>query len=155
MSESTISRRGFVGATAATVFAAAANAAQPAPRVPIVDAHLHCFAGRNDKRFPYHERAPYRPDEIATPEHLLKLMDAAGTTVLAIQDRHPFHIQTSAGVITTRAVVNTTGRWSNLTEKPATPPSSNGHSADAPAKWIDRMAKSIAGPGEPVVDKGG
>ena len=28
-----------------------------------VDTHLHCFAGMDDSRFPYHERAPYEPEK--------------------------------------------------------------------------------------------
>ena len=26
---------------------------------PVVDTHLHCFAGKNDPLFPYHEDGPY------------------------------------------------------------------------------------------------
>jgi len=64
----------------ATVGASAAAAAVPSfsygqkNNVPRVDAHLHCFAGKGDSRFPYHERGPYQPAEAATPEHLLKCM---------------------------------------------------------------------------------
>jgi len=88
-----ISRRGFVSTTAAATMlgsATLAEAAQPAKRVPIVDTHLHCFAGRNDKRFPYHERAPYRPDEAATPEHLLKLMEGAGVAYAIVVHPEPY-----------------------------------------------------------------
>jgi predicted TIM-barrel fold metal-dependent hydrolase len=47
-------------------------------QIKVVDAHLHCFAGRDDARFPYHADAPYKPAAPATPEHLLKRMDGAG-----------------------------------------------------------------------------
>jgi predicted TIM-barrel fold metal-dependent hydrolase len=85
-----ITRRTFVTGSAMLGVATLANAAQPQPRVPVVDTHLHCFAGRNDKRFPYHERAPYRPDETATPEHLLKLMEGAGVDYGIVVHPEPY-----------------------------------------------------------------
>ena len=91
MSKSDMSRRVFVaGSAAALGTAALADAAQPQPRVPIVDTHLHCFGGRDDKRFPYHERAPYRPDETATPEQLLKAMDGAGVDYAIVVHPEPY-----------------------------------------------------------------
>ena len=59
-------------------------------RSPIVDTHLHCFAGADDERFPYHERAPYRPAEAATPEHLLKCMDGAGVDYAIVVHSEPY-----------------------------------------------------------------
>src|ERR1051325_7823175 len=85
-----VTRRVFVAGSAALGAAALADAAQPQPRVPIVDAHLHCFAGRNDKRFPYHERAPYRPEETATPEQLLKAMEGAGVDYANVVHPEPY-----------------------------------------------------------------
>jgi len=55
-----------------------------------VDTHLHCFAGTSDTRFPYHERAPYRPTEPATPEHLLECMDAAGVDYVIVVHPEPY-----------------------------------------------------------------
>jgi hypothetical protein len=55
----------------------------------IVDTHLHCFGG-NDPRFPYHARAPYRPDVAATPEHLLKCMDDAGVDFAVVVHPEPY-----------------------------------------------------------------
>ena len=76
---SPISRRALLGQAAAVPLLANNLGAAPQPaRVPIVDTHLHCFAGPNDKRFPYHARAPYRPDEVSSPEHLLRCMEAGG-----------------------------------------------------------------------------
>ena len=43
--------------------------------MPVVDTHVHCFAGPHDERFPYHTAGPYRPAKIATPQRLLELMD--------------------------------------------------------------------------------
>src|SRR5262245_60717297 len=47
------------------------------PKSLVVDTHLHCFAGAKDPRFPYHARAPYRPEPAAPPEHLLRCMEGA------------------------------------------------------------------------------
>lgn len=68
----------------------ASQAAQAPRRVPIVDTHLHCFAGRNDKRFPYHERAPYRPEEISSPEHLLRCMEDGGVDYAVVVHPEPY-----------------------------------------------------------------
>lgn len=55
-----------------------------------VDCHLHCFAGVDDTRFPYHKRAPYRPAELATPEHLLRCMDGAGVRNAIVVHPEPY-----------------------------------------------------------------
>src|SRR5262252_6659963 len=70
-------RREFLRATAPLALAALPGAARAAGgrKAPVVDTHLHCFAGKDDRRFPYHARAPYRPDAAATPQRLLELMD--------------------------------------------------------------------------------
>ena len=85
-------RRDFLkAAVAAPVALAAPSALQAAPKeVPVIDTHLHCFAGKDDKRFPYHERAPYRPDKPATPEHLLKCMDGAGVDHAVVVHPEPY-----------------------------------------------------------------
>src|SRR5262249_39580327 len=57
---------------------------------PVVDAHLHCFAGKDDRRFPYHPRAPYRPEPAATPQMLLKLMDGAGVDYAIVVHPEPY-----------------------------------------------------------------
>ena len=59
-------------------------------RVPVVDTHLHCFAGPDDDRFPYHARAPYQPTTAATPEHLLKCMDGAGVDYAVVVHPEPY-----------------------------------------------------------------
>jgi predicted TIM-barrel fold metal-dependent hydrolase len=64
-------------------------AAAPA-RSPVVDTHLHCFAGKNDKRFPYHKDAPYEPDETATPEHLLECMAKADVDYAIVVHPEPY-----------------------------------------------------------------
>jgi predicted TIM-barrel fold metal-dependent hydrolase len=61
-----------------------------ADKVPIIDTHLHCFAGKDDRHFPYHERAPYRPEAAATPEHLLKCMDGAGVDYAIVVHPEPY-----------------------------------------------------------------
>ncbi|WP_167546931.1 amidohydrolase family protein [Stieleria maiorica] len=59
-------------------------------RVPRVDTHLHCFAGANDPRFRYHDRAPYRPDTPATPQHLMECMDGAGVDFAVVVHPEPY-----------------------------------------------------------------
>jgi predicted TIM-barrel fold metal-dependent hydrolase len=61
-----------------------------AERLPVIDTHLHCFAGPNDTRFPYHDQAPYRPAEPATPEHLLACMDGAGVDHAIVVHPEPY-----------------------------------------------------------------
>lgn len=89
--ENLISRRAFVAGTAVGCLGgAAALAAGGSEKTPVVDTHLHCFAGKDDPRFPYHERAPYRPDEPATPEHLLECMDGAGVDFAVVVSPEPY-----------------------------------------------------------------
>ena len=57
---------------------------------PVVDTHLHCFAGKNDPLFPYHEDRPYQPAEPSTPEHLLGLMVAAGVDYAIVVHPEPY-----------------------------------------------------------------
>jgi len=84
-------RRQFLQASVATLGASGlATAAPNNDRVPLVDTHLHCFAGTRDKRFPYHARAPYRPDEQATPEQLLKCMDEASVDFAVVVHPEPY-----------------------------------------------------------------
>jgi predicted TIM-barrel fold metal-dependent hydrolase len=80
-------RREFVAASALAV----ATRGRAADRKsPIVDTHIHCFAGKADKRFPYHPRGPYQPDDPATPQDLLKAMDAAGVDFAVIVHPEPY-----------------------------------------------------------------
>ena len=60
------------------------------PPVPRVDAHLHCFAGTSDTRFPYHERGPYKPEKPATPEHLLAVMRGGGVDYAIVIHPEPY-----------------------------------------------------------------
>ncbi len=86
-----ISRRGFLAGTAATVIAGCAPEARAAASpMPIVDTHVHCFAGTGDARFPYHADAPYLPAETHTPDHLLACMDGAGVGYAIIVQPEPY-----------------------------------------------------------------
>lgn len=58
--------------------------------IPVIDTHLHCFAGRSDARFPYHPNAPYQPEEAATPEHLLHCMAGAGVDHAIVVHPEPY-----------------------------------------------------------------
>ncbi len=55
----------------------------------LVDTHLHCFAG-NSSKFPYHRKAPYTPQEVASPEHLLKCMHQAGVDHAIVVHPEPY-----------------------------------------------------------------
>lgn len=57
---------------------------------PVVDTHLHCFAGKDDASFPYHAHAPYRPEKPSSPEHLLKCMDGAGVNFAVVVHPEPY-----------------------------------------------------------------
>jgi len=57
---------------------------------PVVDTHLHCFAGKKDPRFPYHDDGPYQPAEPSTPERLLGLMAAAGVDFAIVVHPEPY-----------------------------------------------------------------
>jgi len=83
-----MNRREFL---AAAPLAAASLSAGASTRMPIIDAHVHCFAGPDDARFPYHPDGPYRPAKAAPPERLLELMDAAGLGGAIIVHPEPYH----------------------------------------------------------------
>ena len=70
--------------------AAASRAVATAAPTPVVDTHVHCFAGRNEPRFPYHEDGPYQPAEPTPPEHLLGLMEAAGVDFAIVVHPEPY-----------------------------------------------------------------
>lgn len=88
------SRRRFLESTAAAALAATTTrqvaVGDDTSPTPLIDTHLHCFAGANDPRFPYHERAPYRPEEPATPEHLFECMDGAGVDFAIVVHPEPY-----------------------------------------------------------------
>lgn len=77
-------------ATAAAAVVAPRLSAEDAPQPPRIDTHLHCFAGKDDPRFGYHERAPYTPDKAATPEHLLASMREAGVDHAVVVHPEPY-----------------------------------------------------------------
>jgi predicted TIM-barrel fold metal-dependent hydrolase len=59
-------------------------------RVPVIDTHLHCFAGKDDHRFPYHPKGPYQPEKPATPEHLLRCMAEGGVDDAVVVHPEPY-----------------------------------------------------------------
>lgn len=93
-------RRGFLRQSAALASAALlasshareakAEMTDQSDAVPVIDTHLHCFAGPDDARFPYHARGPYQPDAPATPEHLLQCMDAADVDFAVVVHPEPY-----------------------------------------------------------------
>lgn len=82
-------RRRFLHVAASPLLIRAeAGAGERSPLV--IDTHVHCFAGRDDPRFPYHPRGPYQPEEPATPEQLLRCMDEAGVGHAVIAHPEPY-----------------------------------------------------------------
>lgn len=85
------SRRDFLKITAGATMALPAVLARAAEaRVPVVDTHVHCFAGGKDARFPYHPRGPYRPEQASPPEWLLERMAGAGVDFAVIVHPEPY-----------------------------------------------------------------
>ena len=85
-------RRTFLqtnAAACAPVLFAGKLAAKEGASSVVIDTHLHCFGGP-DPQFPYHGRAPYRPDDKATPEHLLKCMEGAGVDYAVVVHPEPY-----------------------------------------------------------------
>lgn len=78
-------RRAFLASALAVPFARATE-----PKAPVVDTHLHCFAGKDDPKFPYHKDAPYQPADAATPEHLLACMKEAGVDYAIVVHPEPY-----------------------------------------------------------------
>ncbi|RPH83880.1 MAG: amidohydrolase [Planctomycetaceae bacterium] len=89
-----VSRRFFlknsIAAAGIPVCLASADADITPDHVPRIDCHLHCFAGDQDDRFPYHPLSPYRPLETATPEHLLACMDGAEVAKAIVVHPEPY-----------------------------------------------------------------
>jgi predicted TIM-barrel fold metal-dependent hydrolase len=84
-------RRQFLASALMAPVVSSANRLAAAPSRPlVVDTHLHCFAGKDNKRFPYHKDAPYEPEEPATPEHLLRCMAGAGVDHAIVVHPEPF-----------------------------------------------------------------
>jgi predicted TIM-barrel fold metal-dependent hydrolase len=95
MSGAPLTRRGFLAGACALAAGCAAAGPRTTARpetsaMPVVDTHVHCFAGPDDARFPYHADAPYRPKDIATPEHLLRCMDGAGVGFAIVVHPEPY-----------------------------------------------------------------
>jgi predicted TIM-barrel fold metal-dependent hydrolase len=85
----TFTRRTFLQTTAvlaATTQLSTATFLKP----PIIDTHIHCFAGTKDERFPYHANAPYKPEDAATPEKLLADMNRCGVEGVVIVHPEPY-----------------------------------------------------------------
>jgi predicted TIM-barrel fold metal-dependent hydrolase len=83
-----LTRRTFLASSLALPFAASARSADA--KTLVVDTHLHCFAGKDDPKFPYHKDAPYQPADAATPEHLLKCMADGGVDYAIVVHPEPY-----------------------------------------------------------------
>lgn len=90
----TLNRRELISCAAGAIPLSAALATEDAVTAKqkaavVVDTHLHCFGGP-DAQFPYHPKAPYRPDAKATPEHLIRCMDGAGVDFAVVVHPEPY-----------------------------------------------------------------
>src|SRR5947209_6206612 len=83
-------RRTFLRAGALTLAGSALPPGRETRRLPVVDAHTHCFAGRQDVRFPYHPRGPYQPEPAQGPDDLLRAMAAADIDHAVIVHPEPY-----------------------------------------------------------------
>ena len=90
MTPPSMTRRNFVRAAALAPLATLPTPAAAPQRVPVVDTHVHCFAGTNSDRFPYHANAPYRPEEESGPDLLLKVMKGAGVDYAVVVHPEPY-----------------------------------------------------------------
>lgn len=84
-----MSRRQFL-ATSAAAIATASHLTAAEKKTPVVDTHVHCFAGKGDARFSYHAQAPYRPEAASGPELLLKRMSEADVDFAIIVHPEPY-----------------------------------------------------------------
>jgi predicted TIM-barrel fold metal-dependent hydrolase len=55
-----------------------------------VDAHVHCFAGKDDAQYPYASQGPYKSDLPAPPEKLLSVMKGARVDYAIIVHPEPY-----------------------------------------------------------------
>jgi predicted TIM-barrel fold metal-dependent hydrolase len=86
-----MNRRRFLEVTSAAIVAGShAGAAAGAGPALVIDTHVHCFAGKDAPRFPYHPRGPYLPDQPSTPEHLLKCLVEAGVDHAIVIHPEPY-----------------------------------------------------------------
>lgn len=83
-------RRQFLQTAAVPLLASHLRAGADDRRAPVIDTHLHCFAGKDDPRFPYHPNGTYQPAEPATPEHLLRCMAEAGVDDALVVHPEPY-----------------------------------------------------------------
>ena len=87
------SRREILAGAAALLASGCAGSStprRPKNAVPVVDSHLHCFAGFDDPRYPYHPDAPYRPETPARPDQLLRCMEGAGVDYAIVVHPEPY-----------------------------------------------------------------
>lgn len=83
-------RQWLASVAAAGVLTPRESSGRADDRVPVVDTHVHCFAGTASVEFPYHPRGPYQPPAALTPERLLERMDQAGVDFAVIVHPEPY-----------------------------------------------------------------
>jgi predicted TIM-barrel fold metal-dependent hydrolase len=85
-----VDRRHFLQTDAVPLLTGHLHADTADRRAPVIDSHLHCFAGKDDPRFPYHPKGPYQPEKPATPEHLLRCMAEGGVDHAVVVHPEPY-----------------------------------------------------------------
>ncbi len=88
--EAAVQRRPFLQTAAVSVLMGHLRAEAADRRVPVIDTHLHCFAGQGRSPVPLPPQGPYQPAQPATPEHLLKCMDEAGVDHAIVVHPEPY-----------------------------------------------------------------
>ena len=85
-----VHRRQFLQTAAVSLMMDHPRAGAADRGAPVIDTHLHCFAGKDDPRFPYHSDGPYRPAEPASPEDLLRCMADGGVDHAVVVHPEPY-----------------------------------------------------------------
>ncbi len=85
-----VQRRQFLQTAAVSLMMGHPRAEAADRRAPVIDTHLHCFAGKDDPRFPYHPGGPYQPAEPARPEDLLRCMAEGGVDDAVVIHPEPY-----------------------------------------------------------------
>jgi hypothetical protein len=69
-----VQRRQFLQTAAMPLLTGHLRADNADRGTPVIDTHLHCFAGKNDPPLPLPPKGTHQTVEPATPKHLLRCM---------------------------------------------------------------------------------
>jgi len=85
-----LSRRSFTKLSLIPLLATQDQLWADAKKPLVVDTHVHCFAGKDSKDFPYHKNGSYQPEVPTPPELLLRRMNQAGVDHAIIVHPEPY-----------------------------------------------------------------